>query len=172
MQKNHSIKALCDAFQVSKSGYYQWLNRELNPSLRQKENQSLVDDIKRIHGDSRKTYGAPRITIELRKEGKHHGKNRVANLMRKQNICGRSKMRFRLKTTDSNHDQPIFPNRAKDLIVDGPNQLWAADLTYVAVADLIPGLHARPELRDTASQALLIALGIGTIALVGSLLAH
>jgi zinc and cadmium transporter len=48
----------------------------------------------------------------------------------------------------------------------------AASMIYVAVADLIPGLHRRPELRDTASQALLIALGIGTIALVGSLLTH
>jgi zinc and cadmium transporter len=48
----------------------------------------------------------------------------------------------------------------------------AASMIYVAVADLIPGLHRRPELRDTASQALLIALGIGTIALVGALLPH
>ncbi|MEA3194521.1 MAG: zinc and cadmium transporter [Betaproteobacteria bacterium] len=48
----------------------------------------------------------------------------------------------------------------------------ASSMIYVAVADLIPGLHRRPELRDTASQALLIALGIGTIALVGSLLTH
>jgi zinc and cadmium transporter len=48
----------------------------------------------------------------------------------------------------------------------------AASMIYVAVADLIPGLHRRPELRDTASQALLICLGIGTIALVGSLLSH
>jgi zinc and cadmium transporter len=47
-----------------------------------------------------------------------------------------------------------------------------ASMIYVAVADLIPGLHRRPELRDTASQALLIALGIGTIALVRTLLAH
>ncbi|HUQ73743.1 MAG TPA: ZIP family metal transporter [Burkholderiales bacterium] len=47
-----------------------------------------------------------------------------------------------------------------------------ASMIYVAVADLIPGLHKRPELRDTASQALLIALGIGSIALVGVLLSH
>jgi putative transposase len=38
-------------------------------------------------------------------------------------------------TTDSDHDQPIYPNRAKDLIVDGPNQLWVADITYVAVVE-------------------------------------
>jgi zinc and cadmium transporter len=48
----------------------------------------------------------------------------------------------------------------------------AASMIYVAVADLIPGLHRRPELRDTASQALLIALGIGAIAMVGALLPH
>ena len=48
----------------------------------------------------------------------------------------------------------------------------AASMIYVAVADLIPGLHRRPELRDTASQALLIALGIGSIALVRILLVH
>jgi zinc and cadmium transporter len=48
----------------------------------------------------------------------------------------------------------------------------AASMIYVAVADLIPGLHRRPELKDTAFQALLIALGIGTIALVGGLHSH
>jgi len=48
----------------------------------------------------------------------------------------------------------------------------AASMIYVAVADLIPGLHKRPQLRDTASQALLIALGIGSIALVGATLSH
>ena len=48
----------------------------------------------------------------------------------------------------------------------------AASMIYVAVADLIPGLHRRPELRDTASQTLLIALGIATIAVVGALLRH
>jgi zinc and cadmium transporter len=48
----------------------------------------------------------------------------------------------------------------------------AASMIYVAVADLIPGLHRRPELRDTAFQALLIALGIGTIAAVGAVVPH
>lgn len=48
----------------------------------------------------------------------------------------------------------------------------AASMIYVAVADLIPGLHRRPQLRDTAFQALLIALGIGTIAAAGMVLQH
>jgi zinc and cadmium transporter len=48
----------------------------------------------------------------------------------------------------------------------------AASMIYVAVADLIPGLHRRPQLRDTAFQALLIALGIGTIVAAGMVLQH
>jgi zinc and cadmium transporter len=48
----------------------------------------------------------------------------------------------------------------------------ASSMIYVAVADLIPGLHRRPELRDTAFQALLIALGIGAIAAVGAVVPH
>jgi len=46
----------------------------------------------------------------------------------------------------------------------------AASMIYVAVADLIPGLHRRPELRATLSQTVLIALGIGSIALARALL--
>jgi len=48
----------------------------------------------------------------------------------------------------------------------------AASMIYVAVADLIPGLHRRPELRATAQQALLIGAGVGVIALVGALVRH
>ena len=46
----------------------------------------------------------------------------------------------------------------------------AASMIYVAVADLIPGLHKRPELRATAQQAVLIAAGVGVVALVRALL--
>jgi zinc and cadmium transporter len=48
----------------------------------------------------------------------------------------------------------------------------AASMIYVAVADLIPGLHRRPEIRATLSQVALIALGIATIAVVGALSGH
>ena len=39
-----------------------------------------------------------------------------------------------MATTDSDHDEPIFPNLAADMAPDGPNQLWVADITYVAIA--------------------------------------
>jgi transposase InsO family protein len=53
--------------------------------------------------------------------------------MREQDLFGRQKRRFRVRTTDSNHDQPIAPNRlAQAAAPQGPNQLWAADITYIS----------------------------------------
>ncbi len=58
---------------------------------------------------------------------------KLKRLMREHGLNARRRRRY-VTTTDSDHDQPIFPNRTKDMIVDGPDQLWVADLTYIAVA--------------------------------------
>jgi zinc and cadmium transporter len=50
--------------------------------------------------------------------------------------------------------------------------LAAASMIYVAVADLIPGLHKRPEIEDTLQQIVMIALGVGVIWFVGWLVGH
>ncbi|HTG45567.1 MAG TPA: IS3 family transposase [Verrucomicrobiae bacterium] len=63
--------------QVSPSGYYGWLERRTQPGLRACENATLAKDVQAIHEESRQTYGSPRIVMELRKQGKQHGRNRV-----------------------------------------------------------------------------------------------
>jgi transposase InsO family protein len=69
---------------------------------------------------------------ELRKKGRCHGRRRVARLMKEKGLRGRQKGRYRVQTTNSNHDQPIAPNRlAAAPKATAPNQLWAADITYV-----------------------------------------
>ena len=57
---------------------------------------------------------------------------KIRRLMRGHDLQPRMRRRF-VATTDSNHDDPIFPNRAADRVVDGPNQLWVTDITYVAI---------------------------------------
>ena len=54
--------------------------------------------------------------------------------MREHDLQPRRRRRC-VATTDSDHDQPIYPNRAKDLAIDGPDQLWVADITYVAIRE-------------------------------------
>ena len=58
---------------------------------------------------------------------------KIKRLMREHGLQPPQRRRF-VVTTDSDHDQPIFPDRAEELVVDGRNQLWVADLTYVAIA--------------------------------------
>jgi putative transposase len=132
MKTQHPIRYLCEALAVSPSGYYAWIHRQTQPGLRARENDQLAKRILRIHQDSRRTYGSPRIQQELMKSGHPHGRNRIARLMRQHNLCGRAKGRFRVCTTDSNHDQPIAPNRLAELPAPrARNLIWVADITYI-----------------------------------------
>ena len=72
--------------------------------------------------------------MELRKSGARHGRNRIARIMQQEGLCGRQKGRYRVQTTDSNHDEPIAPNRlAEAPTPTAPNQIWVGDITYIDV---------------------------------------
>jgi transposase InsO family protein len=132
MKSDHAILLLCANLDVSPSGYYDWQMRRTTPGPRALQNQTLVKQIKGIHIQSRQTYGSPRIADALRKQGARHGRNRIARLMREAGLCGRQKGRYRVQTTDSNHDQPIAPNlMAQAPAAAGPNQIWVGDITYI-----------------------------------------
>ena len=62
---------------------------------------------------------------------------RMRGLMREHDLQPRRRRRF-VATTDSDHDRPIFPDRAKGMVVDAPNQLWVADITYIAIGPASP----------------------------------
>lgn len=132
MRHDHALLALCESVLVSPSGYYAWRNRQSNPGPRALESLALAEDIKLLHAQSRQTYGSPRIREELLKEGRHHGRNRIARLMQADGLCGRQRGRYRVRTTDSNHNHPIAPNRlAEAPDATAPNQIWVADITYI-----------------------------------------
>lgn len=136
MKTEHPIRWLCEALEVSASGYYDWSNRQTQPSPRALENERLTQQIAQLHQQSRQTYGSPRIQKALGQAGHAYGRHRIARLMRLQGLCGRAKGRFRVCTTDSNHDQPIAPNRLPDLPApSAANQVWLGDITYVATEE-------------------------------------
>ena len=128
-----SIKVACQVLGVSRSGYYAWLNRP--ESERKKQNDILILEMKKIHAESRGTYGLPRIKEKLKVLGKKCGNERIGNLMKKAGISGLNKRKFKIKTTDSNHSSPIAPRVFK---TEEPhthpvrkNQVWASDITYI-----------------------------------------
>jgi putative transposase len=82
--------------------------------------------------DEFEAYGWRRVQAALRHRGVIANQKRIKRLMREHNLQPRRRRRY-IATTDSDHDQPIFPDRSKDTVLDGPDQLWVADLTYIAV---------------------------------------
>jgi len=83
--------------------------------------------------DEFEAYGYRRVGAELRHQGVVVNHKKIRRLMGEHDLQPKRRRRY-VTTTDSNHDSPIFPDRARDLIVDGPNQLWVADITYIAIA--------------------------------------
>ena len=122
----YRVEKMCRILNIGRSSYYTWKNR--SKSMRDKENESLVFKIKLAHGKSRKTYGSPRITAELRASGLRCGKNRVARLMRENGIMAKTRRRFKI-TTDSKHNLPIAPNLLdQEFTADAPNKTWTGDI--------------------------------------------
>jgi len=127
---NFPVHVLCNALDVSRSGFYAWKSRA--PSKRKKSDERLAAEIAATHTKSKKRYGSPRVHRALRKKGVRVAKKRVARIMREKGIIGRQKRRFR-RTTDSNHTSPIAPNIvARNFTPVAQNLVWVGDVTYVA----------------------------------------
>jgi len=130
LRKEYPVEALAQALEVSPSGYYSHQHKGRRP--RAQQDRILEQQIQQTFQASRATYGSPRIRACLQRQGFHHGKNRVARLMRRIGLRARQKRRFFPRTTRSDHDHPIAPNwLAKVPTPDRPDQVWVVDITYI-----------------------------------------
>lgn len=115
---------------VSRSGYYAW--RKRHPSLRDMENQQLLDEIRRIHEEYRQVYGSRKMTQELNNRmDKPVNHKRVERIMKENGI--RSKVTKKYKaTTHSHHNLPVAPNILnRDFTAEKPAQKMVSDITYI-----------------------------------------
>ena len=130
MKADHELATLCAALDVPRSGYHAW--RKAEASQRAQTDARLLPKIQALHRLHKGRFGAPRIQDQLAKQGMKHGCKRIARLLRQAGLRGLSPKRYVPQTTDSDHDQPIAPNRlAAAAPPTGPNQIWVNDLTYV-----------------------------------------
>lgn len=83
--------------------------------------------------DEFEAYGYRRVGAELRHQGIVVNGKKLRRLMRENELQPKRRRRF-VATTDSDHGEPIFDNLAPDMAIGGPNQLWVADITYIAIA--------------------------------------
>ena len=113
-------------------------------------NQVLIQQIKDIHQHSGETYGSPWIQAELAAQGMKCGHNRIARLMREAGLQAIQRRKFKVTTTDSDHNYPVAPNRLNQAFrTSRANEKWVADITYIPMDEgwlylaAILDLHSR-----------------------------
>lgn len=128
------VEVLCDALKVSRSGYYAWSRRPPSPAALRRGR--LVAEIRRAHGESRATYGSPRVFRTVKARGVPCCENTVAKLMRAERVRAKARRPFVVRTTDSRHDRPVAANTlGREFYPGRPNATWTADITYVPTAE-------------------------------------
>lgn len=95
------------------------------------DDTALVETVAAI-SESFEAYGYRRMQAALRHRGLIVNHKKIRRLMREHGLQPRRRRRY-IATTDSDHELPIFPNLTRDMVPDGPNELWVADITYVAI---------------------------------------
>jgi transposase InsO family protein len=127
------VSWMCEALEVSESGYYAWAARTTRPT--HTRHQKLLAAIAVIHAEVKHRYGSPRMTAELNARGLACSRNTVAKLMNAHGIRAKAPRRF-VHTTDSRHHLPVFENiLERQFDPEEPNVAWSADITYIPTAD-------------------------------------
>jgi putative transposase len=115
---------------VSRSSFYRF---HADPTPHRDGDMNLHDVIQRI-ALRWPSYGRPRITAELRRQGWTVNPKRVYRLLREDNLLCVRRRKF-VVTTDSNHGRKVYPNLARSMVLTGVDQLWVADITYIRLRE-------------------------------------
>ena len=121
-----TIARMAELGGVSRASFYRY---DEDAAPRPDRDMDLRDAIQRIALEW-PSYGRPRITAALRREGWIVNPKRVYRLLREDNLLCIRKRKF-VVTTDSNHNRRVYPNLAERVTLSGINQLWVADITYI-----------------------------------------
>lgn len=125
---------LCNALDVSRSGFHAWLNR--HPSARSRYDEALLVEIGRSFRSSDRTYGARRVWHDVLAEGLSCGLHRIERLMRGNGLRARPRRRC-LPKDDGERLAAAVSQNILDRVFEAsaPNQKWVADFTYIWTAE-------------------------------------
>ncbi|MET8038950.1 IS3 family transposase [Streptomyces sp. NPDC005345] len=132
LQRRHGVKRLCSILGVARSSFYYWRRTAVDRAARQVADARLAARIRVVHQESDGTYGAPRITAELREEnGVAVNHKRVARIMRASGIAG-VRLRRRHRTTVCEPAAAKAPDLiGRDFTAQRPNTKYVGDITYL-----------------------------------------
>jgi putative transposase len=124
-----SLHEMCYASGVSRAAYHRhWSNHA------PLEKETALRDRVQILALENRYYGYRRILALLKREGWEVNHKHVLRLMREDNLLSLRTRSF-VNTTNSKHELHIYPNLAGPLVIDGLDQLWVADITYIRLRE-------------------------------------
>ncbi|MCD9146180.1 IS3 family transposase [Streptomyces albireticuli] len=133
-QRRHGVKRLCDILGLSRSSFYYWRRTAAARAARQTAEAGIEARIREVHQNSDGTYGAPRVTAELRDEGIRINHKRVARIMRTIGLEG-VRLRRRHQTTVADPATAKAPDLiCRDFSADAVNTKYVGDITYLPVS--------------------------------------
>jgi putative transposase len=121
-----TVKRMVKLGGLSRASFYRF---DPDHTTKAYDDMDLRDAIQRIALEW-PSYGRPRITAALRRQGWRVNPKRVYRLMRENNLLCARKRKF-IATTDSSHGRKVYPNLAAEMALRDINQLWVADITYI-----------------------------------------
>jgi transposase InsO family protein len=131
----YGVKRLCRVLELATSSYYKWLGRASARAARERADAELAGRIRAVHKEFDRTYGAPRVTVELRDAGELVNEKRVARVMRKYQIVG-VHLRKKVRTTVPAKGAPKVPDLLeRDFTATAPNRKYVGDITYLPTGD-------------------------------------
>ena len=126
-KEEFKINLMCQVIGVSRSGYYRWASQKQTFSH---EDQTLRQNIQRAFKESRKSYGSPRIYRQLKSEGIHCGRHRIAHFMHEDGLVARKRRQYK-KPVSLQRGQAIAENiLERQFDVKAKNSVWACDVSY------------------------------------------
>lgn len=162
-----SVSGMLKFLGVSRSGYLAWLHHV--PSDTEKRCEAVKAKIQDIYDDSRQNYGAPKITIELRKTGEVISERTVGTYMRQMGIRAQWSKPWTITTKDSDFSTELQNILDEQFNPDRPNAAWCSDITYIWTIDgfvyltSIMDLFSRKIIAWTLSETLEVSCVIDTI---------
>ena len=129
--KAYPVTVLCAVMRVSRSGFYDYLNRDTSVNNKGSVEAALINRIKEIFAEYKSSCGSRRMVKHLLNEGYQIGRYKVRRIMRQLGLIAKTPTRFKL-TTDSKHSLPVAANVLdRKFDVESPNSVWTADISYV-----------------------------------------
>ena len=162
-----SVSGMLKFLGVSRSGYLAWLHHV--PSDTEKRREAVKAKIQDIYDDSKQNYGAPKITVELRKTGEVISERTVGTYMRQMGIRAQWSKPWTITTKDSDFSTELQNILDEQFNPDRPNAVWCSDITYIWTIDgfvyltSVMDLFSRKIIAWTLSETLEVSCMIDTI---------